>query len=372
MRTMSSINSNTFFPNDTPYWLALQRLGVGYQTVRKLLDHFNGVETLWNATAPELRTSEASPEFVQRFIRERNTIDPMVLHRNAQRSDITILTITDTRYPLRLREIHSPPLVLYVRGNITLLNSRSLTVVGTRKPSYYGLAATQRLVEPIAAEGVTIVSGLAFGIDAEAHEACLAGAGRTIAVLGNRIDDIYPKNNTGLAKRLLEHRGGIISEYPPGTESQKHFFPQRNRIMAGLSPATLIVEAGMKSGALITARMALEEGREVFAVPGPIDAETSQGPNNLLKMGASPATDPSDFRETLGLDIPRIVEKNAEVHADSHAEAVLLPILREPRHVDELVAMSTLDTSVVNATLSMLEMKGRIRHLGGMHYVRIS
>ncbi len=357
-------------PNDTAYWLAFQRLGLGFQTVKKLLQHFPNIEALWNATLDELRRSEISQAFIHRFMKERNAIDPFVLQQRLERSGMYVMTISDTRYPLRLRETHSPPLVLYVRGNITLLNSRMLTVVGTRKPTRYGLIAARRLVEPLAAEGVAIVSGLAFGIDAEAHEACLAGAGRAIAVLGNRIDDVYPRSNLGLAQRILERQGAIISEYPPGTESQKHFFPQRNRIMAGLSPATLIVEAGEKSGALITARCALEENREVFAVPGPIDAETSTGPNNLLKMGASPATDPSDFREALGLDRSRVLPENNEIRADSAPEAALLPLLREPRHVDELVTMSTLDTSVVNATLSLLEMKGRVRHLGGMHYVR--
>lgn len=181
---------------------------------------------------------------------------------------------------------------------------------------------------------------------------------------------VYPRQNEELAERILARRGALISEYPPGTEPQKHFFPQRNRIMAGLSPATVIIEAGKKSGALITARLALDENREVFAVPGPITSDASIGPNTLLSQGATVVRYAQDLHQSLGLDIYGAVQKNDQIRAGSPTEEKLLALLTEPRHVDELVAISHLSASVVNATLSVLEMKGRIRHLGGMHYVR--
>lgn len=358
--------------NHTKYWLALQKCGVGFQTVRKLLDSFSGVEELWGASRSQLLATQASPDLIQKFIAARDSLDPDQYVQSVQRPGVTMLSLDQPGYPVLLREIHSPPLVLFVRGNTPALAARSLTVVGTRTPTSYGLKATRTITEPIAREGVVIVSGLAFGIDAAAHEAALGVHGTTVAVLGCGIDDVYPAAHRSLAERILAASGALVTEFPPEVEVQRHFFPQRNRIMAGLSPATLIVEAGEKSGALITSRMALEENREVFAVPGPIDARTSVGPNNLIKMGAAVATAAADLQAVLGLDSTNVLPENVRMTTASPVENELLLLLREVRHVDELVAMSTLDTSVVSATLSMLEMKGRVRHLGGMHYVRIA
>lgn len=352
------------------YWLALQHTGLGYQTVRKLLSAFGTFEELWRATRHELTVAGASPSLVQALIRARS-LNYKTIRLQLQQQGIEILPIDDQRYPTLLRETHSPPIVLFVRGNLEALHAKLLTVVGTRTPSAYGLHATHAITKPMAAEGVTVVSGLAFGIDAAAHEAALAAKGETIAVLGSGVDRITPVSNLDLGERILKSGGAIISEYPLGTEPQRHHFPQRNRIIAGLSRATVIVEAGRRSGALLTARFALEENRELFAVPGPINAETSAGPNNLLKLGASPVTSADDLREALGLDRPAPLLNTVELQADTSTEATLLRLLAEPRHVDELVTISTLETSVVNATLSMLEMKGRIRHLGGMNYIRI-
>lgn len=354
----------------TAYLLAFQKLGFGAETLRRLRETIPDLVALWLADARTLASTGASPSLIEKFRRERTTLDPIAYAERISQAGTDVIGLDDPRYPLLLSEIHSPPLVLFARGNLELLRQRRLTVVGTRKPTRCGLAATRSIVEPLARNGIVIVSGLAYGIDAAAHQAALAGNGRTIAVLGNGIDQIYPAGNRALGEAIIHHDGLIISEHPPGTEPQRHFFPQRNRILAGLSTASLIVEAGEKSGALITARMALDENREVFAVPGPIDSPASVGTNNLIKLGASVATSADDLRQSLGLDIPRLVEKNAEVRADSPAEAALLPLLKEPRHIDELTTISKLETSVVNATLSMLEMKGRVRHLGGMHYVR--
>ena len=358
-------------PNDAiAYYLAFQKIGVGYQTIKRLLVHFDSIEVLWHASARDLVETGASREFINGFIKYRADTDPERYYRSVARNGIDIIAVPEQRYPVLLRETHSPPLVLFVRGNVEAIYGTCLSAVGTRKPSHYGIAAAHRILEPLAQRGAIIVSGLAFGIDAEAHRAALDAGGTTVAVLGNGIDEVYPRCNRALADDILEHNGAIIGEYPPGTEIQRHFFPQRNRIIAGVSTATLIIEAGITSGALITARMALDENRDVFAVPGPIDSDVSVGPNNLIKMGAIPATRPEDLYETLGLDRSLQMDDNATIHAETNDQLSILRLLGVPRHVDELVALSTLDTSTVNATLSLLEMKGRVRHLGGMQYIR--
>ncbi|MFH0829186.1 MAG: DNA-processing protein DprA [Candidatus Kerfeldbacteria bacterium] len=349
------------------FWLALQIAGIGYRTIRQLMERFGTIDNVMRASRVQLNDAGASATLIDALLHARNAT-PDIDSISAR--NINVIAVDDPLFPSLLRETHSPPLVLYVRGSIEAIHGTCLSAVGTRKPSRYGIAATHRIVEPLAQRGVVIVSGLAFGIDAEVHRAALDAGGTTVAVLGNGIDEVYPRCNRALANEILEHNGAVIGEYPPGTEIQRHFFPQRNRIIAGVSAATLIIEAGVTSGALITARMALDENREVFAVPGPIDSDVSVGPNNLIKMGAMPTTRPEDLFEQYGLDRSPRMEDNATIHAETNEELSLLRLLGVPRHVDELVALSTLDTSTVNATLSLLEMKGRVRHLGGMQYIR--
>lgn len=286
---------------------------------------------------------------------------------------MTMRTISadDAHYPARLKQIHKPPL-LYVRGEMTDPDEPCFAVVGTRAPTPYGKQIVGELVEPLARAGLTIVSGLALGIDALAHEAALRAGGRTIAVLGGGADDdsIYPVANRNLAFRIIKEGGAVISEFPPGTESFKSNFPQRNRIISGLSIGVLIIEAKEGSGSLITARAALDQNREVFAVPGDITRQTSVGPNNLIKMGARPVTTASDILEALGLENLKEAAVARTVHPDSKEEAALLPHLsREPVHIDELVRASGLPVATVGSALTLMEIKGKIRHLGGMNYV---
>lgn len=356
--------------HSTPYLLGFQKLGLGATTLARLRATIPDLEQLWHADRHQLETTGASAALIDALMTKKNRIDIDTLVQFSSRGDITVIGLDDPAYPMLLRETSSPPLVLFIRGRAELLQSRGLTVVGTRAATRYGLQAARLLLEPLARWGVSIISGLAFGIDAAAHESALAVQGPTLAVLGSGIDQITPVSNTGLGQRILDCDGAIVSEYPPGTAVQKHHFPQRNRILAGLAKATLVVEAGPRSGALITAKMAAEEGREVFAVPGPIDRETSLGTNELIKNGAAPATSAADILKGLGLDSPEIVPENRQIDVPTETEMIVLQLLREPRHVDELVTMSTLDASVINATLSILELRGLVRHLGGMHYVR--
>lgn len=296
-----------------------------------------------------------------------------------------IILLTADRYPAMLKEIPSPPPLLYVRGNIDVLHLPSLAVVGTRQATPYGLAATRELVAPVARQGIVIVSGLAKGIDAVAHRTALECGAATVAVLGSGIDQTYPWDHRQLADDIVSRGGAVITEFPLGAKPERHHFPQRNRIISGLSKAVLLIEAGEKSGALITAKFAVDQNRDVLALPGPIYAPQSIGPHHWIQHGARLVTSGQDVLETLnlsalpapisskqvminGLERPPTPDKE-QLKPSSPEEAAMINILaREPRHVDELAEKSKLDTSVASATLALMEIKGTARHIGGMYY----
>jgi DNA processing protein len=283
---------------------------------------------------------------------------------------MSILNLNHPKYPKILKEIYNPPKVLYFLGNPDILEGINLAVVGTRKPTTYGRQTVFEIVSGLVQNGITIVSGLALGIDALAHQACLETGGKTIAVLGSGLDMIYPNANYFLAQKILKNNGCIISEYPEGTEPQKYHFPQRNRIISGLSLGTLIVEAPLDSGALITGKYALDQNREVFAIPGSIYSENSAGPNNLIKMGAKAVTEAKDILETLNIQMVENFMANQKIIADSREEEILLKFLsKEPQHIDKIIEESKLKPSIVNSTLTLMEMKGKVKNLGGMNYV---
>ncbi len=286
-----------------------------------------------------------------------------------EQREITVIAIIDSRYPAQLREIPSPPSVLYVRGNINNLSAPSLAVVGTRLPTPYGLTVTKRLVEPIAQHHIPIVSGLALGIDTAAHQAALSAGGPTVAVLGCGVDHIYPWQNQRLAEDILAHGGTIVSEFPLGARPERHHFPQRNRIISGLSKAVLLVEAGEKSGALITAKFAVDQNRDVLVVPGPITSPQSIGPLNWLKLGATPVTTVEDIFRTFSMVAITPDAPPQRIHSDDPIEAMVIEHLhQQSRHIDALAESCRLDTSVVSAVLSLLEIRGLVIHDGGMIY----
>ncbi len=275
---------------------------------------------------------------------------------------ISSLTSDDHSYPPLLKEISSPPRRLYCRG-VLPKNSLCIAVVGTRRPTRYGLEITETLVQGLVDAGIIIVSGLATGIDTAAHKAALDAGGTTIAVLGSGIDDesLFPPQNRGLARRIAESGGAVLSEHPPGTNALKAYFPQRNRIIAGLSQGTVVIEAREKSGALITARFALDANREVFAVPGPAFSPTSYGPHALIKQGAKLVTSTQDILEELG-GASYTQERSARPHANlSDEETLLLTFLDEPQTVGELKLKTRFETSTLIAMLSLLELKGLTR-----------
>ena len=290
------------------------------------------------------------------------------------RARARVLTIMDDDYPELLRSIYDPPLVLFVRGALPW-ELPCAGVVGSRKHSTYGRQAVEAIIPPLVAGGVVVVSGLARGIDTQAHRITLRHGGTTVAVLGSGIDHIYPHENRTLAETIVAEGGAVISEYPPGTPPQKHFFPARNRIISGLCKAVIIIEGDRKSGSLITAEHAMEQGRDVLAVPGSIFSDQSRGPNWLISQGATPLIDPGVALESMGITLrsTSTLSKSSSVTDLAPSGMLLLDCLNEePRDVDYLVNISKLSVGEVLAQLTELEMVQLVERLPGGKYLALS
>jgi DNA processing protein len=357
--------------DQTAYWVGISRVpGVGPARTRLLLDYFGSAEDAWLAPSTSLAAAGLDTKTIESFLDTRSTLD---LHAEMQRvaaAGAQVLTWASNNYPERLKEVEGAPPVLYILGDLTPSDAWAVAVVGTRRSTSYGREATARISAELAEAGVTVVSGLARGIDTIAHQSALDAGGRTIAVLGSGVDVLYPSENRNLARRIIEQgRGAILSEYPLGTEPEPMNFPPRNRIISGLSLGVLVVEADLKSGALITVTFALEQNRDVFAIPGPITSRMSEGTNGLLKQGAKCVTSAQDILEELDL---RMVSEHVEAVRslpDDPTERMLLEFLQDSsQHIDELTNRSGLPASTVSAVLTMMELKGMVRHLGGMQY----
>lgn len=358
---------------DIKYWVGLSHFSkFGPVRFKKLIHYFPSMEEAFKASSRELKQAGIDQKTAEEFIKKRSDIDLNIIMEQLEKEKIKILTIQDKNYPKLLKEIHHPPQLLYYKGNLDLNNDFTLAVVGTRKLTSYGSQVTNNIVKELVNQNLTIISGLALGIDTMAHQATLEAGGKTIAVLGTGIDQksIYPRTNKNLAEKIIENNGAVISEFPPGTQPMPYNFPQRNRIISGLSLGTLVIEAGAKSGALITAFGALEQNREVFAVPGNIYSLVSAGPNNLIKKGARPITSAEEVIESLNLTQTTNCINNKEIIGETPEEEKIIPHLtHEPIHIDELVRLSKLDTSITSSTLTIMEMKGVVKNLGGMQYV---
>jgi DNA processing protein len=343
--------------------------------LRELIASVGSARAAWDATEERLRPLGWTDEQRARFLEHRQTWNIERETERLERSGIVLIAHDDARIPDVLTQIYDPPLALYVRGDLRA-DDLAVAVVGSRKATPYGKTATNFLVRPLASRGVAIVSGLAYGVDAEAHRAALAVHGRTIAVLGSGVDDtaLYPRAHRQLAADIVAAGGVVMSEYAPGTKPQGYFFPQRNRIIAGLSRAVIVVEADEKSGALITAKSALEENRDVFAVPGPITSPLSRGTNALLREGAAPALSAESVFQQLELDelLPeKAEERNVPQAPDDNTGRILAALSGQPLSIDDLVQHSTLPPHVVASLLTVLELDGRVRDVGGKHYVRV-
>lgn len=358
---------------DTKYKIALNNFPkFGPVRMKKLNQFFSSPEHIYTATANELIQAGIEENIAQEFVAARTNINPDALLERLEKENIKIISVEDEDYPKLLLEIYDPPPLLYYKGKLKKNDEFNLAVVGTRKFSSYGKQATEIIVRDLAKNNFTITSGLALGIDTLAHNACINSGTRTIAVLGTGIDhlSIYPSSNRYLIDKIIAGGGAVVSEFPLGTPPLRHNFPQRNRIISGLSIGTLVVEAGEKSGALITARFALDQNREVFAVPGNIYSLVSVGPNNLIKQGARPVSGANEIIEALDLiNINAYIDNKKIIPESREEEEILANISHEPKHIDDLIRLTGLDTSQINSTLILMEMKGMIKNLGNMRYV---
>jgi len=353
------------------YWLFFSLIPeIGPVRFKKLYSYFSLLKDAYEADSFDLRSAGLEPKIIEAIQEKKKAIDLDKEWEKLEEEKVNIITVKEKEYPKLLKEIYAPPAVLYWRGKFIENKEYLFSVVGTRKPSSYGRQSTFALVKPLAANQITIVSGLALGIDAIAAQATLESGGRTVAVLGSGLDQIHPRTNCRLAAKILENNGLILSEFPLGTPPLKPHFPQRNRIISGLSLGTLIIEAPEKSGALITARYALEQNREVFCLPGSIFSPNSVGPNNLIKMGARPVTSYADILETLNLAMAGEFIENLSICPDTAEEEIILKILtHEPLHIDKIIEESKLEPSIINSNLTLMEMKGKVKNIGGMHYI---
>lgn len=356
------------------YLIALSHFSkFGPARLKRLKDYFSSFEGAFKADLKELVKAKIEEAVASEFISFRSQIKIEDILKKLQEEEIDVIDIEDENYPELLKEIYNPPQILYYRG-VLFQNEKCLAVVGSRNYTNYGKQIIDDIVRKISKTGICIVSGLALGVDAHAHNVAIEENTRTIAVLGTGLDkrSIYPAHNRYLAEKILKSGGAIISEFPIGTQPLRHHFPQRNRIISGLSVATLVVEAKSRSGALITAKDALEQNREVLAVPGNIYSSLSEGPNKLIKDGARAITSYEDLVESLDLENVKNYIKTVAVKPENKEEEEILKYLNhEPVHIDTLVRLSSLDIKTVNTTLSMMEIKGMIKNLGGMNYVLV-
>lgn len=354
------------------YWVGFNVIhGIGPSRLRGLYTYFqHNLEAAWHAAPRELQQAGLPEAVVDEFIQRRRKLNlDGTMERLAELS-AKVCTLDDPDYPTLLAEIPDAPALFYYKGYLAPDESHALAIVGTRRATHYGEAVTQRLTTILAQAGVTIVSGLALGIDSMAHQAALDTGGRTIAVLANGIDDIYPPEHKHLAEAIIEY-GALITEYPPRTPPDAKHFPARNRIISGLALGVLVVEAPIKSGALLTATVAAEQGREVFAVPGPITAPASRGTNRLIQEGAILVTSAEDILEELNLS-HQLVQTRQEIETvspEDEIEQMILNLLaNEALHIDEIAIQSGLSIPEASAKLMLMSLKGMVKEISPMVY----
>jgi DNA processing protein len=356
--------------SDLYSWIALRLVfGVGNVNYKNLIHNFGCPENVFQATPHELANIDGVSAKAIASIKQHEPakeveaeLERITKHR------ITVVTLTDPAYPANLKTIYDPPPFLYIRGSIIQQDTAAIAIVGSRVASDYGSTATERISRELAHSGITIVSGLARGIDSIAHYGALSAKGRTIAVLGSGIDVIYPPENRKLYKAIAE-RGAVLSEFPMGTKPIAYNFPARNRIISGLSLGVLVVEASLNSGSLITARLALEQGREVFAVPGNVHSYKSKGTHKLLKEGAKLVENAQDILEEIRVKAPipvsaeHAIENTLEMSTD--CREVFQVLTEDPRHIDEIIIKTGFTSSQISTLLLELELQGLVKQLPG-------
>lgn len=348
--------------------------GVGRQTLTLLINKFENYSDIFTASAQQLSQAGLSPNKIALIIEGRTKIDPQLEWQKLNQEEIRIITIKDTAYPALLKEIPDPPALLYYKGNLDCFNLVNIAIIGSRKFTNYGKQVAEFFARDLSKANICVVSGLAIGIDAISHQATLDAQGKTIAVLGSSLDrkSIYPRSNYILSEEIVSNSGLLISEFPIGSPTALGNFPSRNRIMAGISQGILTIEAAEKSGSLITANLALEYNREVFAVPGSIFSTQSAGTNNLIKNGAKLTTSIYDILNELQLEKECQGEvKKIALVLNKDEEIIINCLSAEPTHIDRIIKMTKLETSRCISILAILEIKGAIKNVGGQHYIRL-
>lgn len=355
---------------DVKYWVGFNNIsGIGRVRLSQLEKYFGSLENAWEAPASELRNSGIDSAGLRAINKYRPDISLDEVMEQLERYGVKVVTCRDDEYPSRLKEIYDYPPVIYLRGELLPEDEWCLAVVGTRRAGVYGKQVTEEIVSDLARSKITIVSGLARGIDTIAHRTAIEAGGRTLAVFASGLDIVYPAENERLARDIMEN-GCLISEYAMGTRPRADNFPRRNRILSGLSLGVLVTEAGESSGAMITARMALEQNREVLAVPGSILSPVSKGTNRLIQEGAKLVRSYEDILEELNLTTVTRQMEMKEILPETETESILLQHLSsEPVHIDEVCQRSGLAAATVSGALAMMELKGLVKQVGTMNYV---
>ncbi len=384
----NAATTTSFAATNLLEWLGLLLTpGLGPAKSRKLVAHFGSPARVFHASLTELEGASIQPVSAQSIATGKSAELAREEMANATKAGITILSLDDPQYPLRLKEIYDPPLVLYVRGDPEILTKPGLAVIGTRHPTPYGSGMAERLACDLAAQGLVIISGMARGVDTASHRGALSAKGKTVAVFGTGVDVIYPKENSRLSEQILALGGALVSEFPLGTFAAPQNFPIRNRILSGMSIGVLVVEAAEYSGTRITARLALEQNRDVFAVPGNVTNKNSWGPNTLIKQGARLVATWEDVWEDLPAEVrlaltPAVAPespdgKSASLFPDEGLpphEKRILALLKadEATHIDELVEKleHEMSSSEIFAALFELELNGKVRQMPGKNFVK--
>ncbi len=354
------------------YWLAINRVkNIGPVRFRSLLETFGSPKSIWEANESQLRASGLGPAIVQNLLALRRSMDFERVEEELSKHNVQVHTWEDKEYPQRLRNISQSPPVIFSKGKLIEEDDWAIAVVGTRKVSHYGRQVAEELGAFLANQGITLISGLARGVDAISQQAAINAGGRSIAVLAHGLDQIYPPENRDLGLAIANN-GALISDYHMGTPPESTNFPPRNRLISALSRATVVVEAGKRSGALITAEFAMEQGRDVFAVPGSVYSPQSKGPNQLIRNGAHPLLQFDQLLEALDLEFMHH-QKSARTSLPQDAlQAKLFGLLTpEPMHVNEIGSLAEMPIDKVSSALALMELKGLVRQVGGMNYVAI-
>jgi DNA processing protein len=357
--------------SDPKYWLGFSLVPeIGPKRLAQLLNQFGDLASAWTATEGQLNRAELGKTPTANLLQIREKLDLDAEMAKVERTGARLVTLADEEYPPLLKMLPDAPTVLYVRGTLSQTDERGLGIVGTRKATTYGRDAAYHFAKQLAAQGVTIVSGMAHGIDSAAHKGALEGGGRTIAVLGCGVDVIYPSDNKKLAQQIMSS-GALISEFPIGMHPEARNFPRRNRVISGLALGVLVVEAPEKSGAMITAGIAADQGREVFAVPGNIFNPSSTGTNRLIQDGAKLVMDVADILDELKIAQTAVQTQTITeriLPANAIEDDLLQHLGADPLHIDDLTRLCGLPVSTVSSTLTVLELKGLARTVGHMQY----